>query len=443
MVCDLARDSRLLTCHHCGKNMKQVSNLMEHLRLHGVKRYSCGLCNHRASTANFVRKHMKLVHRVTVVDEVSAGSVPGTGSSHADNTLFTLYPREMAATMKARTRMHKRLGGSNKFTFKDVGRIPIKSILPCNIQCAHCGYESKIRSNMIHHLALHEQRIEAPNGGTSSEGEEIIPRIVIPDQAPVNPVPHLETPAKGKMFDKMANLAYSSHAKDQDPKGVRLVVGRMGASSASEDSAGEDGVSKSLKPVFVPDHRRYVCGFDSCTHMTINDSMLKNHLQTLHKHGTFSCPHCDAEEDDMPLEAFHSHLRMHGPLLFKCGHCNCYHWNEQEMGRHLLEKHPNRPPWLIPVRKPDDADIKRLQQNSSSPEKTRATPTMPWRCCLCKQMASTSDDMLAHIESTHGIKNQFKCALCPVRCNMRSEFDRHFALKHAGQEVQVLSMFVR
>lgn len=442
MVCDLARDSRLLTCRHCGKNMKQIPNLMDHLRSHGIKRFSCGLCNYRAFQAALVRKHMKTLHRVSVVDEVSAGT--GPGPAHSENTLYALYPREMAARMKARTRMYSRLGGSNIFTFKDVGRIPIKSILPCNIQCAHCGYKSKVRLNMIRHLALHEKRIDAPNGGTSSEGEEIIPRLVIPDQAPVNPVPHLESPTKGKMFDKMANLAYSSHAtgKDQDPKG-RVVV-RVGlGSSASEDSASEDGTSKSSPPIFIPDHKRYVCGFTSCSHMTINDTLLKHHLQTLHKNETFSCQHCQSEDNQMSLEAFRSHLKMHGPLLYKCGHCVFYHWSEQEMELHLLDKHPNRSPWLIPVRKPEDAEIKRQQQNPSLPTPEKAMSALPWRCCLCKQVASTSDEMMAHVESSHGIKNQFKCALCPVRCNIRSEFDRHFSTKHPGQEVQVLSMFVQ
>jgi len=51
--------------------------------------------------------------------------------------------------------------------------------------------------------------------------------------------------------------------------------------------------------------------------------------------------------------------------------------------------------------------------------------------------------MMSHVEAFHGIKNRFKCALCPVRCNVRSEFDRHFASRHPGEDVKVLSMFYR
>lgn len=436
MVCDLARDSRLLTCHHCGKSMKQVANLIDHLRQHGIKRFSCGLCHFRAFQAGGVRKHFKTLHRVSVVDEVPSGQ--GPGPANADNTHYVLYPREMALRLKSRARMSSRIGGSKIFTCKEVGRIPIKSILPCSIQCAHCGYSSKVRANMVHHLSLHEKRIEAPNG-TSSEGEEIIPRVVIPDQAPVNPVPYLESPSKGRMFDKMANLAYSSHSEKDAPD-----KRRMGSTSASaaEDSASEDGAS--FLPVFIPDHKRYVCGLKGCGHLTINEGNLKYHLQTLHKNSSFSCPHCTKlDEEPVSLEAFRSHLKMHGPQLYKCSHCVFYHWQQQEMDAHLVDKHPNRSPWQVIIRKPEDTEIKRQQQSSAqTPEKANSIQ-LPWKCSLCKHATSSQDDMFAHIAASHGIMNQFKCAFCPVRCNIRSEFDRHFASKHPKQEVQVLSMFVK
>ncbi len=75
-MCDLARDSRLLTCRHCGKNIKQVSNLIEHLRSHGAKRFLCGLCTHRSNQAAQIRKHMKTVHRVNVCGELTCFIFP-------------------------------------------------------------------------------------------------------------------------------------------------------------------------------------------------------------------------------------------------------------------------------------------------------------------------------------------------------------------------------
>ena len=77
---------------------------------------------------------------------------------------------------------------------------------------------------MIYHLSLHEKHTDGGNG-TSSEGEEIIPKVIIPHQAPVNPVPHLE--GKEKMFDKMTNLAYSSHSDGS-------LSSRMGGSSSTK-----------------------------------------------------------------------------------------------------------------------------------------------------------------------------------------------------------------
>jgi hypothetical protein len=86
----------------------------------------------------------------------------------------------------------------NKLVFhpEDVELLPRQAIYTRPVQCATCSYTTKVRSNMVRHLHLHL---------TSS----IIPDVVPPDNAPVNPVPCLEK--KEMMFDKMTNLAASSH----------------------------------------------------------------------------------------------------------------------------------------------------------------------------------------------------------------------------------------
>lgn len=138
LVCDLARDSRLLTCRHCGKTLKHVTHLIEHLRLHGVKRYSCGLCNYKACQSAIVRKHMKTTHRVGVVDDVPMGS----GPINAELSHFTLYPREMVKkfiSTKSRTSNQgsDSVGGKSKmksYSCRDAGNIPMKSIFPFSIR---------------------------------------------------------------------------------------------------------------------------------------------------------------------------------------------------------------------------------------------------------------------------------------------------------------------
>ena len=315
-MCDLARDSRILTCRHCGKNMKQVANLMDHLRVHGVKRFSCGLCNFRSYLACQVKKHMKTIHKTPVVDEVNTGYGPGPAIN--ENAQFSFYPRELMAKLRLRPR--QKSVKSKSYTCHDVTSIPKKSIFSSPIRCGHCGYSSKIRSNIIRHLSLHRF---TDSSAPSSENEEIVPKVIIPHQDPVNPVPLVENPSKGRMFDKMANLAGSSHETPRDKE-----------------------KEKANQPVFIPDHQRFICGFDGCSHLTISDAMLKAHLSTLHKNGLFKCPHCvKKEEEPMTMDGYRMHLKMHGPKLYKCGHCLFYHFQLSEIDGHLLDKHPNRPPW--------------------------------------------------------------------------------------------------
>lgn len=64
LVCDLARASSSLTCVHCKKQFKYVTSLLEHLRIHGTRRFSCALCSFRAPVPQQVAKHLKQKHRV-------------------------------------------------------------------------------------------------------------------------------------------------------------------------------------------------------------------------------------------------------------------------------------------------------------------------------------------------------------------------------------------
>lgn len=104
----------------------------------------------------------------------------------------------------------------------DIDKLPRQAIYNQEVRCAVCPYTTKVRTNIIRHLQLHAKDEHVPESG------------------PVNPVPCLDK--KEKMFDKMVNLASSSHQN-----------GRMGAKNNKE------GVTDSeveLMPKFVPENER-------------------------------------------------------------------------------------------------------------------------------------------------------------------------------------------
>jgi len=71
-----------------------VAGLMGHLKKHGVKRYSCGICSMYQSTQiSKIRLHLKEAHGVTKnIVEVVIGKGPGT--DYPGNNLYALRPRD-------------------------------------------------------------------------------------------------------------------------------------------------------------------------------------------------------------------------------------------------------------------------------------------------------------------------------------------------------------
>lgn len=67
------------------------------------------------------------------------------------------------------------------------------------LHCAMCPYTTKVRSNMVRHLNIHNQAFH--DGKT-----------VVPQAQRINPVPYLSR--EGLEFDKMMNLAASSHKSE-------------------------------------------------------------------------------------------------------------------------------------------------------------------------------------------------------------------------------------
>ncbi len=48
-MCELSVENLYYTCFHCAKQFKHVPTLLEHLRSHALKRFFCGLCDHKVN----------------------------------------------------------------------------------------------------------------------------------------------------------------------------------------------------------------------------------------------------------------------------------------------------------------------------------------------------------------------------------------------------------
>ena len=110
-----------------------------------------------------------------------------------------------------------------KFGPTEIESLPRQAIYQRAIHCAVCSYTTKVRTNIIRHLQLHAKDESVPESG------------------PVNPVPCLDK--KERMFDKMVNLASSSHQN-----------GRMGGKPAVKETIVD--ADAEFLPKFVPENKR-------------------------------------------------------------------------------------------------------------------------------------------------------------------------------------------
>ena len=59
-ICEFSVDALYLTCFHCKKQIKHVATLVEHLKTHGLKRYSCSLCSSfKHAVPLYMKNHLR------------------------------------------------------------------------------------------------------------------------------------------------------------------------------------------------------------------------------------------------------------------------------------------------------------------------------------------------------------------------------------------------
>ncbi|KAL1501260.1 hypothetical protein ABEB36_006615 [Hypothenemus hampei] len=400
-------------CVHCEKTLKTVRRLVEHVMTHGIPRFFCSLCNEKFTTASIARLHMKSRHSIQQIILVPLQA----DLTEVDSHEFVIKPLQAALTKDKDQNQEtsgQRLKEDCSYTPDQINAIPIRQIFSSNVKCGLCNYQTKVRVNIIRHLQMH------------------MDERMVPETAPVNPVPCLEK--NEKMFDKMINLAASSITKS---------TGRMGGSAKEKEE--QDNC-----PEFVPSHRRYVCCAQGCSYLCPEEANLKHHLMALHgDERDFTCAHCKVKLANLDIDTVMKHFKLHGLHVYKCAYCNFVHHLKHKIEKHLEDLHTDKLVRVITIRSLDaePLDTKQQQQqmipnqDESIQGTSQTSKFKPWNCCMCKAKYFNKEEVQAHILKKHNIDTQYKCTLCTFKNDEESALREHFSSKHALQKFDIILMY--
>lgn len=188
-----------------------------------------------------------------------------------------------------------------------------------------------MRTNLIRHLQFHNSQEK------------------VPETAPVNPVPCLEK--NEKMFDKMINLASSSHTggrmagfketKGKYKKNILTLFNKISILDKENDNI----------PTFIPSHSRYACCAQGCNYICPEEANLRHHLIALHDGETsFTCVHCKTNLTPVDADSLLKHFKLHGLQLYKCCYCSFVHNLKHKVEKHINDGHLDLPSKVITVR---------------------------------------------------------------------------------------------
>ncbi|KAK0167443.1 hypothetical protein PV327_004842 [Microctonus hyperodae] len=407
--CSFANERKEIKCVHCGKNFAKIGNLLEHFKLHGIKRFGCSICNSRFAISYQAVSHIKFKHKVS-----SSKLIPADPTNPSADGLFVIHPHKGGTLQKYRGKKgnksktsDKKRGTAEKTTFSpaDIDSLPRQAIYNHEVQCAVCPYTTKVRTNIIRHLQLHAKDETVPESG------------------PVNPVPCLDK--KERMFDKMVNLASSSHQN-----------GRMGGTAKETVTPNEaDGL-----PKYVPEQKRYVCGVADCNYLTVDETMLRYHSKALHPDEVnFRCPHCPSPSpgqetpQNIPIDKMGVHLKMHDTRLYKCSHCNHHHYHRHVVERHMTDKHSELRPYVKIIREVENTENINQPPAQEEPDEGPADRDGNyWKCNLCDYKCVYKSEIVTHAGSIHNEKCQFNCSMCPFKTTARISIEQHLMSKHVN-----------
>ncbi|CAG9791188.1 unnamed protein product [Diatraea saccharalis] len=404
------------TCAHCEIPVTNRDALVKHYVKDHMKDKClnvCDLCNARFPTVALAKTHLKYVHGITKtmvwkVENAEKEVEWVVGPVNAKPGGVQKRKRSSSGATEPPSKL-KRFGP------RDVDLLPINPILDESVSCSLCEFKTKVRLNMVRHLQLHAE--QQP----------------VPQTAPINPVPHLET--NEKHFDKMVNLASSSIVnrapeKQSRPEGNTTVSVLIPPEAASR------------YPRYVPDRQRHTCGAKGCSYISVDEAMLRCHWETLHSGSNdFHCVHCPPYQHldtSKPLTAARiiAHLKMHDATLYACSSCAYYHYKKQVLDKHLSEVHKGVGRLMV------------VREEVIPPPNAGqvAAPTMdlkPWQCGICNFKSMLRPEVVEHCSKSHQTKMQFKCYYCPFRTSTVENVTKHQANIHPKKNPEIFYFYYR
>lgn len=396
-------------CVHCKKHFKTPHPLSEHIQCHGILRFNCSLCGNKFPSSSQARGHMKRRHNIGQTTQTALNPEDGSLSNQEyiikPKFVLTVEPSKDNALVEPSLPVP----GSEQIYLPDqIEKIPMRCIFSSDLKCGVCSYTTKVRTNMVRHLQFHSEE------------------KLVPDTAPVNPVPCLEK--NEKMFDKMINLASSSHSS------------KMGITNKPEVKDTDINV-----PHFVPSHTRYTCCAQDCNYICPEDANLRHHLIALHSEETsFICVHCKVKLTSIDADGLIRHLNLHSLQLYKCHYCDFLSNLKHKVEKHCSDVHIDSQIKTITIRymesepKDSDDDAKSV---TNTPILNQNKFNKPWRCCMCKTRSGTQEGIQNHVLEKHDIDSQYKCALCIYKTNDKSTFTEHFKQEHNNQDINIVYIY--
>lgn len=367
-------------CYHCNETFVSNEQLKEHIESHGSHRFFCYFCDKTSATQSIMLNHYEISHNINIIHYFPLN--PNKDNFSKD--MFVVCPRDVTTINDFGIKLmgrHSSLMTSKKvYSRNEIDMLPTTPIFYDDVQCSHCPYKTKVRSNMYRHLS---SGICIEQNNTQSE------------MAAVNPVPCLNSSERHS--DKMKNLAASSNTIDN---------------------------SSPVHQQFIAAEERFKCG--ACQYQSHTPDMLRCHIETLHASDSeYNCPHCRSDlANNEPIDANQilNHLRYHDTKLFQCPTCKAVHYLKQHIDKHIADLHPNSKAKTITLTREKNKTI--VSQPS--------TNTFKWKCNLCpKSIFDSKQLMKAHLRHGHRLEYQYQCSIClGLQSDFKTTIRDHLVSEH-------------